>query len=115
MSKTDEITPLPLGAENLHRFSRFYRQDAFMVASRKFWGMWEPIEIPTSASDKYLTVGDSHAGRLDLISYEAYGTPELWWVLAEANNIAFPPSDLVVGMVIRVPSAITVASLGLMR
>lgn len=115
MKTTAEIVPLRKGSENLHRFSRFAWQDVYIRDGRKFWGTWEPVSIPQSASDRYVTVTDATAGRLDLLSYEAYGTPELWWVIAEANLIFFPPEQLVSGSTIRVPSATTVATLGLMR
>ena len=115
MKTTAETNPLPRGSETMHRFSRFFGQDAFMVGQRKFWGTWEPIVIPNSPSDRYITITEAMAGRIDLVSYEFYGTPELWWIIAEANGIAFPPDDLAVGDVLRIPSPSTAATLGLIR
>jgi hypothetical protein len=48
-----------------------------------FKGKFYP-NIPLSENDIYVitTVGD----RLDSLSYTYYGDPELWWVIAIANN-----------------------------
>lgn len=45
--------------------------------------------------------------RLDLLAYRYYGDAALWWVIAEANNIA-NPLRLEVGMRLRVPARSTV-------
>jgi hypothetical protein len=112
---TAEITPLPPGSESVHNFSRFFGQRMYLVDNTKFWETWEPINIPPSPTDFYVTVNQAVEGRLDLLSYRYYNTPELWWVLAEVNGIFFPPDDLKIGMVLRIPSFTSIASLGLVR
>jgi len=112
---TSELTPLPRGSEAVHPFSRFFGQNLFFEGGTKFWGTWEPISLPAHPADSYYTVTEAMEGRLDLIAYRYYRSPELWWVIAEANNLFFVPEDVVVGMVLRIPSYTTITSLGLVR
>ena len=115
MKPTAEITPLKKGNVKVHAFSRFFGQPLYLGDRDRFWGVWEPVDIPPSPSDQYITVDEAIAGRIDLISYRYYRTPELWWVIAEANALFFPPEDLIIGMILRIPSITTLTSLGLMR
>lgn len=52
----------------------------------------------------YYTVPPNFAGRIDLISNDLYGSPDLFWAICEANNI----NDLVgypeAGEVLSIPS-----------
>jgi hypothetical protein len=42
--------------------------------------------------------------RLESLAYLAYGTPQLWWLIADANpEIFHPEDDLVPGTIIRIP------------
>jgi hypothetical protein len=43
------------------------------------------------------------AGRPDLISQAAYGTPGYWWVIILANNVNDIKEDLAVGEEIKIP------------
>lgn len=51
------------------------------------WGSWEPIDFEEDNSDDTFKVKEVHLGRLDLVSYEVYNTPDLWWVIAHVNDI----------------------------
>jgi len=42
--------------------------------------------IPTS-KDKYMIIPPQFEYRPDRLSYELYGTVDLWWKIMEANNI----------------------------
>lgn len=57
--------------------------------------------IPVSGDDTYIIT--SANDRLDLIAFDFYGDPSLWWVIASANDLngssLFPPA----GMQLRVP------------
>lgn len=65
-------------------------------------------EIQKSQDDVYVQVTSGYEYRLDLISFEVYGTTRLWWAIALANNkldlFTFPQS----GDTIRVPSINTI-------
>ena len=113
--ETSELTPLPKKSEVLHAYSRFFSQDLFLINGKRVWGTWESPKIPNSPFDNYHTVTQMDAGRLDLISYKYYQTPELWWVLATANGLFFPADELVAGMILRIPDLNQITSLGFIR
>ena len=56
----------------------------------------------------YIRFASEYVGRLDLLSYKAYDTPYLWWVLALANGIDDPFDDALVDVMIMVPDLIDV-------
>lgn len=43
--------------------------------------------IPTSSQDKYTVVSPGMEYRPDLLSQRAYGVPDFWWRILEANNL----------------------------
>lgn len=62
-------------------------------------------DIPVSENDIYVitTIGD----RLDLLAYDYYKDPTLYWIIASANNL---PGDSLVpplGQQLRIPSQVT--------
>ena len=63
----------------------------------------EPINVRVSDADSYYSVEPAYANRLDLISYKFYNTPQLYWVIAEANDI-IDPQNIEAGTVLRIPS-----------
>ena len=65
------------------------------------------MDIPYKPTDKYLTVDTHYANRLDLVSYDYYGTVNYWYIIAIASNI-HNPLDVPIGTVLRLP---TLASL----
>lgn len=64
-----------------------------------------PLEIEPQPDDRFheVVVGE----RLDQLAYRYLGDPKLWWVIAEANDIAWP-LELETGSVLRIPSLETV-------
>ena len=69
--------------------SRFFRNTS--VAEFEF-GMALPLlmnKIKFSIADIaiYYTVPANYEGRIDLISYALYATPDLYWAICIANNI----------------------------
>lgn len=45
-----------------------------------------PTEIPEESVPFYYTTHINE--RLDIISYKFYKTPNKWWIIAKANNLA---------------------------
>ena len=70
--------------------------------------------VNPDASDVLYTVPQAGEGRLDLISQQFYGTPELWWVVAVVNNVLDPLVGFVAGQIIRVPKKERLASEGVL-
>lgn len=113
--QTAELVPLPLTAEQLHGFSRKIGQRAYQVDGERFWGVPVPRRIPSSPRDVYHTVTSLDEGRIDLISYRWYATPELWHAIADANGLFFPDDEIPVGTVLRIPEYTTLVNLGYVR
>lgn len=72
----------------------------------------ESYDSPTfenKTDDVYYRVESGHANKLDLVasSDDHYSNEELWWVIAEANDI-IDPLDVPVGTVLKVPSIKTI-------
>lgn len=66
----------------------------------------EITKIKLSVDDRYHTVQANEVGRLDLIAYNYYGNPLLWWVIAQANDIYDPFNAPEVNTMIRIPSLV---------
>lgn len=64
---------------------------------------YEGISFPERPDDKYHQVEPSETNRIDLVAYKYYGTPLLYWVIAEANDLN-DPDDLPAGTTLRIPS-----------
>lgn len=65
------------------------------------WATFEIPEIPERSGD--LTVTLSDPGRPEQIAREYYGVPELWWVIAVANDIRLPMIEMSPGTEVRIP------------
>jgi len=61
------------------------------------------IRTPT-----YVTFKAGYVGRLDLASYDAYGTPILWWVIALANDIIDPFDSSFVNTLLQIPDVLDI-------
>lgn len=58
-------------------------------------------QIPANYTVYRIVQGDTLYGLANL----AYGDPELWWVISDANPEVFYPDDLVVGALLRIPTS----------
>jgi hypothetical protein len=57
---------------------------------------------------KYYRVEERDAMRPDLISYKIYGTIGYWWLIMSVNGIQNPLKDIVVGTLLKIPSALDI-------
>lgn len=90
--------------------------DAEIEGSRQkviVFGLLVDAVVP-DASDTLYTVPQAGEGRLDLISQQHYGTPELWWVVALVNNLVDPLVGFSAGQTIRIPQKNRLASEGIL-
>ena len=53
-----------------------------------------------------VTIVKVGAQRLDILSYRYYGTPDLWWVISQANNLGGDTMVVPAGTKIRIPQDI---------
>ena len=70
----------------------------------QFLVLRKPLTLKADNTDILVTIRQDQTKRLDLISQLAYGTPGLWWVIAEFNGIRDPMFDLKSGQILRIPS-----------
>lgn len=63
-------------------------------------------KIPIMDFENYsnYTVPQYAEGRIDIISYLHYETVELWWLIAQFNDIINPLDELHSGKVLKIPS-----------
>lgn len=76
----------------------------------KFLQTFKLPDIKSSPSDITYTITIDRAFRPDLIAYDFYNTPTLWWLFCIANNIMNPldrEEGLYVGRAITIPDITT--------
>ena len=69
--------------------------------------------VPAESDDIQYTLGTQYTYRPDLLAYDMYGTPKLWWVFAQRNMdvIKDPIYDMVAGTTIYLPKPETLRGL----
>ena len=74
--------------------------------------MYVPRSITAEADDKTYTIERTYAYRPDLLAFDLYGTPRLWWVFAQRNpdEIEDPIYDFKPGVTIQLPKAENISS-----
>ena len=67
--------------------------------------LWIPITVPSNSTDTIVTIPQAFNQRPDLMSFQQYGTPRLWWVFAMRNPdvLIDPIDDFVAGLQIYIP------------
>ena len=65
--------------------------------------------IPKEDDDLQFTINLTYKYRPDLLAYDLYGTPALWWVFYQRNpnTLQAPPLDFDVGVSIFLPKGST--------
>jgi len=51
-----------------------------------------------------IVVKQHHLTRIDLLSYDAYGSSYYWWLLADRNTIIDVSTELYTGQILQVPA-----------
>ena len=71
----------------------------------------QPRTITAEADDQTYTIERTYAFRPDLLAYDLYGTPRLWWVFAQRNpnEIEDPIYDFRPGVTIQLPKPANVS------
>ena len=64
---------------------------------------WGPIDIPELDEDQFFEVTQEFSHRPDLISLKFYGTEQLYWVIAWANDMIDPFAETYRGRRLRIP------------
>ena len=85
--------------------SRYATCILYVDGDQEFLGARQPIDTSPRADDQFHPVVEGD--RVDLLSYRYLGRAELWWVICDYNEIAFP-LELELGVILRIPSRETV-------
>lgn len=84
------------------------RTDLFTVATvsgnTELDWLSSPLMTYTFQNLTTFTVPSYMVGRLDLVSFAAYGVPDFWWLIGIVNNIMDPFDDMSSGQVLKIPS-----------
>jgi hypothetical protein len=85
--------------------SRYINSQVLFYGSQKkiTFNIYQRRTIPVSADDRYVYINAGYEYRPDLVSYKAYGIPDYWWLILQANNI----NDVFYfknGITVRIPS-----------
>lgn len=86
----------------LSKTSMFLQTPVYNVGGTIVYGLRREV-IPPDTSDRVITVTAGLESRLDLLASEIYGTSDLFWVLAEANQIIDVMTEVPNGTKLRVP------------
>tara|TARA_B110000240_G_scaffold197418_1_gene252582 strand:+ start:3954 stop:4256 length:303 start_codon:yes stop_codon:yes gene_type:complete len=75
------------------------------VVDRRYLSHFEIRPVPAESDDVLYTIETQYTHRPDLLSYDLYGTPKLWWVFAQRNMDAIkdPVYDIEAGIEIYLP------------
>jgi hypothetical protein len=68
--------------------------------------------IPKEDDDLQFTINNTYQYRPDLLAYDLYQTPSLWWVFYQRNpnTLQAPPLDFTIGKIIYLPKITTLKS-----
>ena len=80
-----------------------------------YLGQWVNRPIPKQVDDITFRINSTYNLRPDLLAYDLYGDPTLWWVFAQRNpnTLVDPLGDFRDGVTIYVPKIATLrAALG---
>ena len=75
-------------------------------------GYFQIKPVPASSDDVPYVIGAQYNHRPDLLAYDLYDTPKLWWIFAQRNMdvIEDPIYDFEAGVEILLPNAAAVKS-----
>jgi len=80
------------------------------IVDDKFLDFLEYREIPQTPDDIYYELPQVYQYRPDLLAYDLYGDPRLWWVFAARNPNKLGPDpyfNFVAGIGIYIPNIVT--------
>ena len=77
--------------------------------SQFFLDVMQNRSIPKSGDDTIMLINQTYQYRPDLLAYDLYSTPNLWWVFYQRNpnTLTAPPLDFKAGVQIYLPKLST--------
>ncbi len=73
--------------------------------TKNYLDILNPRTLTAEADDQSYTIERTYAYRPDLLAYDLYGSPRLWWVFAQRNpdQIEDPIYDFRPGVTVQLP------------
>ena len=92
---------------NYSKTSPYYATSVFP----EYLDILTPRTLTAEDDDQSYTIERTYAYRPDLLAYDLYGTPRLWWVFAQRNpnKIEDPIYDFKPGVTIQLPKPANVS------
>jgi len=80
--------------------------------SNEYMDLLRPRAIPAAPDDVVYEIEPQYNYRPDLLAYDLYGNPKLWWVFAQRNmdTVLDPIYDIKVGRKIYLPKGSSLKS-----
>lgn len=103
--------PIATKQLNLGANSRYTNNPLLVAGPDLILNTFERSPYQEQVDDTYYTVQGDRQFRLDLISQDAYGVTDLWWLIAWANQIIDPFTEVVVGLRLILPPRREVSNL----
>ena len=95
--------------------SRYQNHRKITVEGTLALETWNEPTIEPQATDKFHKVHRGEQHRIWLVSHRVYGIANLWWVIAMANGLKDPVSEVKVGRLLRIPDRDYIMSKVLIR
>jgi len=93
-----------------------YASDSFYSRTKTvdfYLGYWNIDPQVNASKDQKIEIESKYHLRPDLMAYDMYGSPNLWWVFAMKNKnlLIDPVEDFKTGLVIAVPPKSAISDL----
>lgn len=93
---------------NFGQESRYNGLKVFLTddLSNEFFELRDIYTWPEGIGDAFhqVSAGEEGIRGLGIIAARYYGRADLWWVIAEANDILLPTKDVEAGLTLRIPN-----------
>ena len=73
-------------------------------SGKTFFGTWKRLQILDITDFDFYQIKEQDIGRFDLIAYDVYKDPSLFWVIMDFNAIVDSYFGVYVGQKIKIPS-----------
>jgi len=88
---------------NISRLSRYASSDVFNAGGSLILNTFDVSLYSSTGDEQYYEVKSEDENRLELIAYKLYGDATLWWLLAYANGIIDPFTEISIGTRLLIP------------
>lgn len=99
----DAYTRVDHGPHDRYRRTRIYEDTTVRPGTFRY-GIWRAPTFVLDGSEVRHTVTSRDVGSIDAVAKEHYGDERLWWIIAWANHIKNPITDMFIGQQLVIPN-----------